>query len=58
MTRELEKTTKEEQHKKGSSIIAKCITDLSKVFAEEKEEKLNKSVGSEKEFAKEKSNRY
>jgi hypothetical protein len=36
MAKSIEQTTKEEQHKKGSSSIAKCIVELEKIMGEEK----------------------
>jgi hypothetical protein len=44
MTKSIEQTTREEQHKKGSSNIAKCIAELEKIFKEEKEEEKLKSL--------------
>ena len=34
MTKSIEQTTKDEQHKKGMSGIAKCINELNKIFTD------------------------
>ena len=57
MTKNIEQTIKEEQHKKAMPGIAKCINELDKVMAEEKEEQL-KLLNPNESPVKEKSNRY
>lgn len=52
MTKSIEQTTKEEQHKKGSANIAKCIGQLQKVFVEQKEDRLKETFGPGKESMK------
>ena len=57
MTKNIEQTIKEEQHKKAMSGIAKCINELDKIMTEEKEEQL-KLMNPNESPVKEKSNRY
>lgn len=59
MTRNIEQTTKDEQHKKGMTHIGKCISELEKIFAEEREEKIRNATKSEEDLLpKQTNNRY
>lgn len=59
MTNGIQKVTKEEQLKKSTAQITKCINEFDKILTDEKEEKVRKAIKLEDDvLPKQKNSRY